>query len=360
MADSLYHVDKRSTVLCPQLYGKLRELSKGDVIVTNEGEAFLSSNCLNPATGRHETWVSHAGEYYAVNCPFCKDTRHRLWVNHMYGQPDASGLAMRFLATCYNEHCLSKAEHRMAFNDFLFGFRNANERRNVSPFVVLQGTFEEPGLRLAPPPGELLPVSSLPAGHKAVQYMVGERRYTAEMLNRYQISYCVHAAPTYREAYDRIVFPVMMEGQCVGWQCRYIGTTDWRITPKYYGMPGMKKRLMLYNFDLARNYPFVVVVEGPTDVHSVGDPAVAMLGKTLSRTQKQLLFNNWPMKPIIFMLDPDARADAAEIIQEMVMVGTNPIVEVALPGDADPGSYSREAIWNIIYSQCAARGVNLG
>lgn len=359
MGDALY-AEGGQSALCPQLYRKLQELTNGPVSISNEGEAMLTNNCYNPATGRHETWITHSGEYYRIHCPFCKDSRPRLWVNHMYGQQDVNGRPMRFLATCYNENCLADPDNWLAFNDSLFGFRNAADRRNYQPFQVQRGRWEDPNLHTVHPPGELEPVSRLPAHHRAVQYMLEERRYTRDMLDRYKISYCRRADQRFRAAQDRIVFPIYMHDELVGWQCRYMGTADWKRVPKYYGMPGMKKKAMLYNFDLAKTYPFVVVVEGPTDANAVGDAGVALLGKSLSHTQKQLLVATWDRKPIIFMLDPDAREESWGTIQDLMNLNTNPIVAVDLPPGNDPSDYGYETVWNIIRSTCHARGVILG
>lgn len=144
----------------------------------------------------------------------------------------------------------------------------------------------------------------------------------------------------------------------VGWQARYLGTADWHVIPKYYGLPGMKKRLMLYNYDNAIDKPFVVVVEGPTDVHVVGDHAVAILGKNMSRYQYLRILNTWPGKPVILILDPDAREEMRSTVADM-RANDVVVVEVNLPDGFDCGDYDRRTIWNIIHSQAAQRGVIL-
>lgn len=357
MADQLYHESAR--VLCPQLYQRLKTLS-GEVVVANAGESLLHSTSFNPQTGRYDTNILRSGEYYRINCPFCQDTRHRLWVNHMYGQPDVHGKPMRFLANCWNENCLSDTSKWQHFNDSIFGFRNVNQRQSAA-FQVLPGLVEDATPTLAKPPGEVIPISQLPQEHKAWRYMVDERRYSLATLDRYHISYCVRADPAHREwwpATDRIVFPVYMHRQLVGWQCRYIGKPPSEAS-KYFGMPGMKKRAMLYNYDYAVRCPFVVVVEGPTSANAVGDAAVALMGKYMSYTQLQLLTMGWERKPIVIMLDPDAKEQSRSVLNDLINLGTNPVVEIELTGSHDPSDYGYQAVWNIIRSQAAAKGVLL-
>ena len=357
MTDALYNLDESQSALCPELYARLLATC-GSVVIANQGESMAHISAWDAGRRSYYTQVMHSGEYYRVNCPFCNDTKHRLWVNHMYNQPDASGRSMRFLATCYNEDCLSDFENWRRFNDALYGFRNAADRRR-QPFYVRAGTVIETNPGPAQMPGRCEPISSLYPEHPAVRYMVGDRRYTMAKLAKYNISYCASALPQYREAQNRIVFPIFMEGILVGWQCRYIGSANWGVTPKYYGLPGMRKRTMLYNFDNARDKPFVVVVEGPTDVHAIGDTAVAVMGKHLSRYQISRLVDTWDLKPIILIFDPDAREEMRASLNDLANIGRNPVVEVELPDGFDPGDYDQATIHNIIHARARERGVIL-
>lgn len=360
MGDPLFPQSERSRAINPMLYTKLLQTCPGGVKIANEGQGCLTST-VRQADGRHFTSFHYSGEYYRVNCPFCRDQGHRLWVNHMFGQHDANGRPMYFLATCYNEQCLKDYGKRSQFVDMLFKFVNEHERdRAVFPLQETAWIDDPSGLLVAEPPGELIPMSqmarSMPT-HHAVQYMCGERRYTCEVFDRYRISYCPRSEK-YPTASDRVVFPIIMNGSMVGWQARYIGSTNWKYTPKYYGLPGMRKRLMLYNYDWAKQMPFVCVVEGPTDCNAVGDAGVALLGKSLSPYQTQLLLSTWDRKPIIFILDPDAKKEMEGIVNDLRQTGAI-VCEITLPVDHDCGDYDSSSLWQIIYQQTAAVGIRL-
>ena len=44
------------------------------------------TGCLmDRGRGKPEFQASNPGEYYRIACPFCLDTRHRLWINHRWG-----------------------------------------------------------------------------------------------------------------------------------------------------------------------------------------------------------------------------------------------------------------------------------
>ena len=347
----------RERALCPELYRILREHFRGGVQFANEGESMQHTMVRGP-DNRWQLHVHASGEYYRVNCPFCNDTRHRLWINHMFGAPDPDGRRMSFLAYCYNEQCMNSFANRRRLLDLIWGFRNANAREYMT---VEPGRVEPVEMGPAEPPGDLIRLQQLPADHKAVQYMCGQRRYTWQMLDRFQAAYCVRANPRYAAAYDRIVFPVYFDGVMVGWQCRFIGDCDWGALniPKYYTRPGMKKSQILYNFDIARHQPLVVVTEGFTDVHRIGDCGVALLGKTMSPVQRGLLCTTWPDAPIVLLLDPDAEDALAGIIVEITRTRRAPVVPIRLPDGRDPADYERDALWNVIHYQARQLGVQL-
>jgi hypothetical protein len=348
------------TVLNPQLYMLLQSMCAGGVIVANQGERFVASWSTDPTTHRAQSHICSSGEYYRVNCPFCRDTRHRLWINHQFGMNDPSGRPLYYLAVCYNDNCLADFYNRQKLSRDLFGFRNANERRPC--FLLPPPTFDT-GFSTgpAPLPGQLIPMSQLARSvpdHHAVTYLCGKRRYTAHMMDYYDLSYCASPSPAYRMAHDRIIFPITMNGVLKGWQARYIGTADWKKIPKYWGLPGMKKGHFLYNFDHAKDKNFVVVVEGPTDAHVVGDHAVSLLGKSMSHTQLELILQTWPGKPVLLILDPEAEQESRGMLSLMQQYGAI-VLQIQLPPGYDCGDYDRTTLWNIIHNQSRQAGIIL-
>jgi hypothetical protein len=348
--------------LAPELYRLLRHHCGGQIKIASPGEAFIADWVHDPRTNRSQLLVTSSGEYYRVNCPYCHDLRQRLWVSHYYGQSDPQGNIITHLACCYNEGCLQDYENRRQFTDTLFGFQNRNQRRPMllSPTA---GTAEPAGLFVARPPGTIVDILDLPPEHPAVQWLMRERAYTPHQIRKYRIGYCVEALPQYRPAQDRIYFPIYFEGTLKGWQCRYIGDINWKATgiPKYYTMPGFHKRLLLYNYDTAKDKDFIVVTEGVTDVHFVGDYSVSLLGKSLSFHQRNLLLQIGERKPIVLLLDPGTEDDVRGMIEELATApGQHPVLSIRLPGEYDPADYrDRPTLWRIIQAQARERGVLL-
>lgn len=346
-------------VLAPQLYSILEERF-GEVRIANQGEAAVwGGTCY--VNGHIRRTVVHPGENYRIGCPFCQDLRFRLYVAHFYGQPDRGNdnRPMTWCVKCFNENCLADPVNRRRFADRVIGFRNQNARLTweVRPGVRAE-SGGEPQL-----PGTCLNLKDLQPSHPAIQYLISERRLPYGVLDKYHLGLCIEPNPRLKVACwldGRIIIPIRFQGETVGWQARYVGNPPNKDIPKYVTMPGMKKSEVLYNFDRAVNQPYAVVVEGVTDVWAVGDCAVAAFGRTLSARQHALLGEHWRGKPVVLLLDGDARESREKESASLRRSGNHPaVVVVQLPEAYDPGAYDWATINRIVHAQAAEAGVSL-
>jgi hypothetical protein len=360
--------------LCQHLFDRLRHLaSDGCVLVANAGEA-MTAMWSRDARGYPSLIVSHWGETYRINCPFCRDTRRRLWIPYQFGQVLNSGRIANSYGVCFNEDCLRDPEHREWLSEQLLGVTNAAAMRDkyAAPQIDRdRGAIT--AFRLTPTdwPGPCQRITELPGDHPAVQYFAGQRRFDGPTCFEYELRYC-HDVVDYahhRPAIGQVLVPIRYCGVMYGWQ----GRTPSNVRrDKYYTCPGMPKRFLLYNYDYARHCDFVVVVEGWTDVLRLAqarglnrpgldknrNAGVALLGKRMSEHQRNLLTSTWYEKPIIICLDPDAW-EQSEMAIRMIANGRNPLVRIVLPEGWDPADYDPEPIWDIILSQSRDAGVSL-
>jgi hypothetical protein len=320
----------------------------------------VATTCIHPLTRRPYHLVSSSGEYYRICCIFCRDTRHRLWINHMYGTGSTvgptAGRPAIWPVICYNEDCLRGPARRQDLERRIYGLRKRHERNRLS--VLASGGTHTRALGPVRPPGTLVPINQLDVRYEAAAYLVG-RGYNLDYLyENFRVCYCIEADPEWPLARNRIVVPIHMHGDMVGWQCRSVGDPAGR-GPKYWGMPGMPKSKMLYNYDSAKLWPFVVVVEGAPAVWKIGGPAVALLGKTLTTAQQLLFYDTWPGRPIVLILDPDARDNMEGMLDDILRSGRNPVVPLYLPEGFDPGDYTHEANVNMIRAAARQAGFEL-
>lgn len=345
--------------LNPTLYNALKACF-GSVVIANEGAGMYGCNMPHPfLPGRFDYAVTSWGEYYRVNCPFCKDTRRRLWINHLYAQANRNtGWPDSWLAVCYNDNCTTHPARRQQLERQIFGFRNWNERNR--PMVIEPGENFSGPILAAEPPGEILRLTELPANHEARRYVIN-RGYDPDWLyENFKVGYVLSVNDhRYAAARGRLYLPVFFESALVGWQTRLLWDPPKGGPPKYFTMPGLPRRRIVYNYNIAKQWPFVVVVEGLPSVWRIGGPAVALFGKTMTQGQQILLQQAWAGKPIILLLDPDARDEMEGIIGELKNAGRQPIIPVFLPAGFDPADYAHETGVNMIRAAAAESGINL-
>lgn len=331
-----------SSPLRPELYQRLRDCF-GSVVVANEGEPMSACVRTDRLSGRQELVVNVPGEYYRITCPFCDDTRHRLWINHRWGRYEPSVKSKNlFLAHCYNENCLATTGnvsqlYQMVYSDFGHEFGD----------VVLKGKPADLTRREARWPGRRVLVNEMWPNHPARLYLT-ERGFDVDVLARdFQVSYCIEAEDDFIFAQSRIIIPVLQDGKLMGWQARCVGELLDKQTPKYLTMPGMKKTHVLYNFDKAKQHPYAVVVEGVTDVWAFGPESVALFGKTISEQQIDLIARTW--NKVYVVLDADALPEARQV-QAALAARVPEVILVYLPKGHDPGGIPTATLRDLVLS----------
>lgn len=331
------------------LYNRLTAMF-GEVIIAKQGEAMIAE--LIPGTTQYN--FSQKGEYYRVNCPFCKESRQRLWVSHMWGVPDRHDKAHWWMAHCFNEKCMEDEAYRKQLISMVYKGVGREQRRST---FIAKGRRDTGVVGPVDWPGPVTPINQLHPSHPAAIYLRDERGYDLDLLyHRWQVHFHQGYCANYQQMTDRIVIPVFYNGQMVCWQGRYVGTTDWRMTPKYYTRKDSSKSKLLYNYDVARQSPFGALVEGPTDVWALPDISVAMLGDSLSETQAELILRVW--RALLVIVDDDD----AYYRSEDTFVRLNqkiPVIRVNLPQGTDPDSIDNEYLWSLIDGSAQQRGVDL-
>jgi DNA primase len=152
----------------------------------------------------------------------------------------------------------------------------------------------------------------------------------------------------------------------VGWQARVVGQAE-GDTPKYLSCAGMQKSRLLYGYGSAvRSRGPVVVCEGPTDVWRLGRHGVALFGKSLSLFQRELLAHNFPGRPVVVLLDSDAREEAEAVRREIsfglpMKDSDRKVVIAELPeGGKDPADFPREVVLDCVAKALDSTPQHLG
>lgn len=351
----------------PFLYELLRRRF-GEVHIQNAGEPFLYT--VSTGTDGKEVVKISGGEEYCVCCPHCNDKRFRLNVNHMMGERIAD-IRQEGLAHCWNEECPE------AYKDVI----DMLERAGDYDDEYVQAKACDHGLRLddvarSSRDNHLkldkvfrLDEPSVPHDFPEVAAYVEQRGFDLKHLGeRYGVHYCRDFDVAY--AYKRLIFPVLyeVEGRLVviGWQARAIPRHSPRQRPKYWTSPGYRKSFFLYDFVAASQQEFAILVEGPTDAINVGRPAAAILGKTLSTWQANLIFETWIDKsgPIIMLTDPGFEQEWGrnrDKVRELFRAHDDDGRRVILVEcrEKDPGAMNRDVLWERIIDESRSHGFDV-
>lgn len=336
--------------LNPQLHSRLQRLF-GRVEIVNPGDEGLA-RIERRAGGRAELCLDVWGESYKLRCPFCRDHSPRLSINYRYGTADPAGgrFPINYLCKCFNEECLpGNARNRRDLAEKVLAYQNRNARTIAAPFHAHRGHSKSVQSGPVPQPGELVGLNELDETHIAITYL-RERGFDLAMARNFDLSYCVRADGRFRQAQGRIIIPVDFDGVRVGWQGRYVGTPPPNV-PKYYTCPGMAKSRILYNFDRARQHPFLVVTEGVTDAWRLGEMAVAIFGHDLSAEQTRLLRTySGRTRPVFMLLDGEEVERNQRCVGKLRALGI-PTASIQLPHRRDPADCSREELLSLVHAQ---------
>lgn len=249
--------------------------------------------------------------------------------------------------------------------------------------------------------GDTVPLHTLEETHPAVVYLK-ERGFDYKKLGeQFDVSYCTKAAPEDRSKgrfysrlingmkntpEGRIIIPVWVNGHRTGYQCRIIdkkvGNTYlvWdgssykpvvvagkELYPpneyypkgfnphKYLNALGSRRNELLLGYDQAvkwnkdkgfdKSSSFCILVEGPLDAAKIGPPAIALLGKSMSLTQAELIKEKFGK--IIIVADNDkAGQECKQCIYKRLE--PYPVDDVIVPEGKDAGELSYEAARELV------------
>lgn len=179
-------------------------------------------------------------------------------------------------------------------------------------------------------PDEFIPIWDPEArAWNVPEYLVSERKIRLRVARDYGLGYCQSGR---YEA--RLVFPIYRRGQLLSIQARSMVGRE----PKYLNPGAALQSEWLYGYDEAAGSRAILVCEGPFDVLGAvqtGFSAVALMGKSMSKTQRALLVEAGA-EEIVVCLDGEARGDAARVWEGLY--GRVPkVTMMRLPSGVDPG-----------------------
>jgi hypothetical protein len=266
----------------------------GTVKVSSDGAPMTWRLKIDHRYGEQDVEVTAGGEQYSVNCPFCGDTRGRLCISHAWlTKPHPSCPAITHTIKCYNEGC-----RQIYTPEFRYPFVRAVRGLELLSLIV-------PSTPTLPPRKVRLPegftsLSMLPAGHRALEFIAGKYRGfdPAYLSIAYGAGFTDFDDPEYLGATNRIIFPIMEDGNLVGWQGRSVDPANRK---RWYLTPGFRK--CFYNGDRISGYQVPLICEGIPAAIAAGPNALAIFGKELDDRRCEDFALRW--QTAVILTDPE-------------------------------------------------------
>jgi len=327
-------------------------------------------NTINFITSNFKVYNHNDGTgEYELNCPSCgNDKKFFFNVKKGKGQCWKCGFAAGSLKTLFNK----MKQLGLAVNGQIEENPDEEEYRYKVPQSEMpteEEIQEEDGLEnylrgalttnkpnpilsRVPLPEYYRPLPAPPSSHlgqQAFHWLTCARGLTEEQIMKYEIGFCSKG-----EHAGKIIIPVRDEhGEQVYWVGRRF-TGAARMKKRFHNPTrkneGKKiyhsKKTVLFNIDrlIKEKVKTVVLVEGWRDVFSLDSRAMALLGKTLSKEQLELMTKYF--SSFIILLDPDTYEDGYDMkIATELYQYTQQVWIVRLPpGVGDAGDLSSKVL----------------
>lgn len=262
-------------------------------------EGFLTEHSLE-----WRVYDSEDHKEFAINCPECinrgephPDTKQKLWINTETGFFNCyrCGWAGSFLRLIQN---LANCRFEEAIR--ILRGKSVDEVGNLK--LVLHHEHAEKQEQ-----EEELREIDLPYGYQPIDHphpYLEKRGVPLEyaIRNDWGISTAGYTK-------DRIIVPTFMNQRLVFWQARATWESDDSDFKKVLNPKGASARAILYNYDTAKEFQDVVIVEGFMDSVKAGPNSMATNGKRLHPHQAEWLMRAG-IKTITLAWDADAWTDA--------------------------------------------------
>jgi 5S rRNA maturation endonuclease (ribonuclease M5) len=282
----------------------------------------------------------------------------------------------------YGGRCLKYDQIRYKMSELL-NMPSLDQRGYKNVQSVLEGFLDTTvliqdanGNWIPKPPGKCTPLTALPEGHAALEYVLNRGFDPEKLYAQFRASYC------YEEYWDeqsyykrlpygfkfspqgRIIFFMDMHGVQKGWQGRLIEKEEngvisyWQpyddiwvpvkyrmqgeVLPldpkndfkimKYNTGKGSKKTETFMGFDAAvkSEHKHAIIVEGVLDAARLGVPGMSVQGKTLSDIQATLLADNFEKVFVIGDNDHGGKNLVEQVVSRMIMKSV-PVEEIEIP-----------------------------
>ena len=176
---------------------------------------------------------------------------------------------------------------------------------------------------------------------KVMQSYVKRRRFDIENLSRLGVGYC-----TKGDYMGYLILPFYSEGKLTYYNARLVIGNGPRYNNPPKSITGLGKEFIIFNVDALQLYNTIYICEGVFNALTIGERAIATMGKSISRYQINTLIK-CPSKHFILLLDPDAKDKAIDLA--LKLVNFKSVKVVYLPEGKDVNDLGRKEVMKLVW-----------
>lgn len=177
---------------------------------------------------------------------------------------------------------------------------------------------------------------------KSIRGYVKSRGFVISELSKHGVGYATKGA-----YFGYLIIPFYYRGQLRYYNARNVIGQGPRYNNPNKDITGVGKEFIIFNHDALEMYRSVFICEGALNALTIGDRAIATMGKAISQYQVNELLKSQCQRYII-LLDPDARSYAVNLA--LKLVAYKKVKVVFLPEGFDVNDLGKKQTLKLVYA----------
>lgn len=178
---------------------------------------------------------------------------------------------------------------------------------------------------------------------RSIRSYMSSRGFTIEELSKHGIGYVATEGPFF----GYLIIPYYNKGTLRYYNARNVIGQGPRYNNPNKDITGLGKEFIIFNQDALDMYNSIFICEGAINALTMGDRAIATMGKAISAYQVNQLIKS-PVNRFILLLDPDAIKYSINLAFKLVAYKKVKVIQ--LPEGKDCNDLGRKEVLKFIYN----------
>ena len=176
---------------------------------------------------------------------------------------------------------------------------------------------------------------------KITRNYLEHRGFNINELSKQGIGYC-----TKGDYFGYVILPFYSNGKLTYFNARLVIGNGPRYNNPPKSVTGLGKEFLIFNEDALELYNQVYICEGVFNALTIGERAIATMGKAVSAYQVNKLIKS-PVKRFILLLDPDAKKQSISLA--LKLVNFKSVKVIYLPEGKDVNDIGKKEVMKLVW-----------